>query len=820
MTTQEQDRDDDQALTEAIDQDAKTDPILAQSKLIDQSDQLPDVADDPKGSDQAAPDQTQEIDGDPDHYHFCNDCGAANPLTSRFCQHCGALMPFTHVMTDALLSQAPLANRYRLLSRIGQGGMGAVYKASDTNFNDRRVAIKEMSSVGLSSTRLEEAESSFIREAHLLAGLLHPNLPRIYDHFTENDRSYLVMDFIEGQTLEEYLDEIGGGPLQLPRVLSWAEQLCDVLNYLHTQQPPVIFRDLKPSNVMISKSGHVFLIDFGIARIFKPGKQHDTVALGSPGYAAPEQYGKAQSTPRSDIYSLGALLHYLLTGVDPSDQPFFFQPPYLLNKAISRELSTLLQNMVEMDAQKRPESAEVVLEALRQGATIVLTPSGPPIDPELERAQRLYTQKNLDEALSAYNKVLQRDTTSSLGWQGYALTQGLRSQHNDALEGFERALRLNPTLVTSWNGKGTALSVLKRPKEALQAFERALELEPKNAAAWNGKGAALNALDRSDQALASFDMALFYDARMAQAWNNKGLILNQRKRYSEAIAAFEQALKINPQLATSWSGKGTALQEMHRVKDAFSAFERACQLSPTLVYAWSGRGLALYEMGRLREALSMFDTAISLDQKYPVAYFGKGQVLYAERKLKPALRMFDLAIHYNPGYVEAWNRRGNVIDELGSYMDALQCYEQALRLDAHYAPAWSGKASVLRQLGRYYDALQAYDQAIDLDPNFALAWNGKGNTLYTMSNYPEALRAYERALQIKPLLTTAWHNRALVLNRMRRYPEALEAAEEALKQRSDDPDHWMRKAEALKGLKRKQEARAAEAEAARLRRAI
>jgi len=248
---------------------------------------------------------------------YCDNCGAANPATARFCQFCATLLPFKH-STGSLPDQTLLAGRYQLLSRIGQGGMGAVYKAADTRFNNRPLAIKEMSSTGLPPARLLEAEAAFEREAHLLADLLHPNLPRIYEHFTENDRSYLVMDFIEGQTVEEHLEQVGGGPLPIEQVIKWAEQLCDVLNYLHTHQPPIIFRDLKPANVMMSESGHIYLIDFGIARIFKPGKQHDTVALGSPGYAAPEQYGKAQSSPRSDIYSLGALLHHLLTGIDPS----------------------------------------------------------------------------------------------------------------------------------------------------------------------------------------------------------------------------------------------------------------------------------------------------------------------------------------------------------------------------------------------------------------------------------------------------------------------------------------------------------------------
>ncbi|HEX3641166.1 MAG TPA: serine/threonine-protein kinase, partial [Ktedonobacteraceae bacterium] len=230
---------------------------------------------------------------------FCESCGAANTSMARFCQHCSATLPFHHTNNGALPEQTLISSRYQLEVRVGQGGMGAVYKASDTRFNNRPIAVKEMSRIGLSGVQIQEAEEAFERESRILADLLHPNLPRIYDHFTENERSYLVMDFIEGQTLEDYLEKAHGNPLPLDQIIEWGEQLCDVLSYLHNHQPPIIFRDLKPSNVMISESGHIYLIDFGIARIFKPGQSHDTVALGSPGFAAPEQYGKAQSSPRS-----------------------------------------------------------------------------------------------------------------------------------------------------------------------------------------------------------------------------------------------------------------------------------------------------------------------------------------------------------------------------------------------------------------------------------------------------------------------------------------------------------------------------------------
>ena len=307
-----------------------------------------------------------------------------------------------------------------------------------------------MSTSGLPAARLQEAEEAFEREAHLLADLLHPNLPRIYEHFAENDRSYLVMDFIDGQTLEEYLAKIVGKPLPVEQVMKWAQQFCDVLNYLHSHQPPIVFRDLKPANVMIDDSGHIYLIDFGIARIFKPGKQHDTVALGSPGYAAPEQYGKAQSTPRSDIYSLGALLHCLLTGSDPSEQPFFFRPASQLNPAVNPALESLLKQMLDMDSERRPASAQAVWQALEQAASNKMTSTSLAVaatttyattDPLLTQAYRAYTQKNLDEAIKLYSRALQKDDRNPLAWQGYGLTQGSRQQHQDALISFERALQ-------------------------------------------------------------------------------------------------------------------------------------------------------------------------------------------------------------------------------------------------------------------------------------------------------------------------------------------------------------------------------------------
>ena len=242
---------------------------------------------------------------------FCGHCGAANRSQARFCKECGSSLPATAsvgaiattvdnskqtandpavtMKGSVLPTNSVLAGRYTIQRLLGQGGMGTVYLAADQRFGGALRAIKELLQEGLTTREQQEATQSFEHEALLLARLSHPNLPRIYDHFQEQGRWYLAMDYIEGATLEERLDKLPGHHFTIEKSVMIALQLCSVLHYLHIQSPPVIFRDLKPANIMLTGEEHVYLIDFGIARFFKPGQAVDTMALGSPGYAAPEQ---------------------------------------------------------------------------------------------------------------------------------------------------------------------------------------------------------------------------------------------------------------------------------------------------------------------------------------------------------------------------------------------------------------------------------------------------------------------------------------------------------------------------------------------------
>ncbi len=296
----------------------------------------------------------------------CDHCGGENPPQAAFCFSCGQpLTAPSGSLTGLLPASSLLKQRYRVLSQVGKGGFGAVYVAEDTQQSNRLVAVKEMSQRGLTSQELINATEAFQREGELLARLKHAGLPAIYAYFSEAGRWYLVMEFIGGETLEAHLVKAPGGRLPVSEVMQIGLQLCDVLGYLHSQQPPIIFRDLKPANIMLTPRNTLYLIDFGIARLFKPGQAKDTTAIGSIGYAAPEQYGKTQTTIQSDIYSLGATLHHLLSGNDPADHPFVFHP---LNLPQPAGLEPLILQMVERDPQKRPATIGAVQQQLQQMA--------------------------------------------------------------------------------------------------------------------------------------------------------------------------------------------------------------------------------------------------------------------------------------------------------------------------------------------------------------------------------------------------------------------------------------------------------------------
>jgi len=249
-----------------------------------------------------------------------------------------------------------IKGRYRVERKIGGGAFGTVYLASDSNMAGSRLALKEMVATELPSNERRDAILLFSREAEILRSLHHPGLPDITDYFSVDDSHYLVMEYIDGSTLEDMMKS-RESHFSSGEVLPWAMQICSILKYLHSNTPdPVIFRDLKPSNIMIDSDGKIRLIDFGIARYFNPRKIKDTFFLGTPGFSPPEQYGRGQSDPRSDVFALGATLYYLLSKADMEQYSTRFPPLSTLAPEVPEWLEKVIMKCLSVNPGERYQS--------------------------------------------------------------------------------------------------------------------------------------------------------------------------------------------------------------------------------------------------------------------------------------------------------------------------------------------------------------------------------------------------------------------------------------------------------------------------------
>src|ERR1041384_539080 len=326
---------------------------------------------------------------------FCPECGLRLHPGEPFCGECGARqdpMPATPPpvilearsgsvedrMPDSKKSKQAanqqlepgtlLLDRYSIVQRVGGGGMGSVYQARDRRLADRLCAVKEMIEMFADQAQRAKAVEDFKREAEVLAQLDHPSIPTVFDYFIESGRYYLVMRWIGGGDLAEQM-RLRGGIVDEATVCKWAVNICDVLHYIHTQRPPIIYRDLKPANLMLDdKKERVMLVDFGIARIVRPTEKGVT-AIGTMGYAPPELFaGKVEA--RSDIYSLGATIFHMMTGADPQDNPllifdFSKNPrPCQINPNITPEMEQILMRMVAHKPEDRQPSALELMKVL------------------------------------------------------------------------------------------------------------------------------------------------------------------------------------------------------------------------------------------------------------------------------------------------------------------------------------------------------------------------------------------------------------------------------------------------------------------------
>lgn len=333
---------------------------------------------------------------------FCEKCKTPNRSSAKFCSLCGhSFIELT--ITGPLSAGTILVNRYEIISLIKTGGMGSVYRARDHRMLEI-CAIKELIGDTEKPEQKEYCIKRFNEEGKILSKLSHPSLPSVTDLFIERGRYYLVMDFIEGEDLASYLKN--NKLLSQKDTIKYTMEIIDVLNYLHSQSPPVIYRDIKPGNIMIRlRDQRAMLIDFGIARTIQADDDKRT-KIGTPQYSPMEQF-KGNVEPRSDIYSIGATMHHLLTGIRPTPMAFQFDPVTKINPDLDKMLEAIIIKATQGDVKDRYNNAKEMMEQLKIAADRVEKGINTPIVLESKplKTEKVVIEEDIQEKVEEEIKI-------------------------------------------------------------------------------------------------------------------------------------------------------------------------------------------------------------------------------------------------------------------------------------------------------------------------------------------------------------------------------------------------------------------------------
>ena len=350
--------------------------------------------------------------------------------------------------------------KYKILNKVGQGGMSVVYLAMNEKAN-KQWAIKEVRKDGIKD--FEVVKQGLVAETDILKRLNHPHLPSIIDVIDKDDSFIIIMDYIQGNSLASRLEEYGAQPQE--DVVEWAKQLCDVLGYLHSRTPAIIYRDMKPSNVMLKPDGNVTLIDFGTAREFKEKNLADTTCLGTVGYAAPEQFGgMGQTDGRTDIYCLGATLYHLVTGMNPCEPPYDIKPIREINPSLSSGLDKIILKCTQRDPNDRYQSVAELMYALEH----------------YEEIDDIYRRKQKKKLFSFIGSLCLSAVFAGVSVWGYTSAEGKKTENYDLIlaraesaQDYFDAMITDPTRTEAYLGTGGFINFLINDGE-LSSEEAAL----------------------------------------------------------------------------------------------------------------------------------------------------------------------------------------------------------------------------------------------------------------------------------------------------------------------------------------------------------
>ena len=700
-----------------------------------------------------------------------------------------------------------LKGRYKIISVIGRGGMGSVYLSEDWLYKDK-CAIKEMSNNFTEEEEREGAIKRFKNEAQILVKIQHKNIPGIIDYFIENNSYYLVMKYVEGENLQEIMDKSKEKKFPANRIIDLGVQICDVLTYLHSHKPdPIVFRDIKPTNIMIEPGGNIMLVDFGIAKVLQP-KKAGTIT-GTPGFASPEQY-QGLAYPVSDIYSLGATLHYLYTGRDPyREAPFSFPDISVKGNA---DLGKAIMKALAMKMEDRYETAKEMRDALLFCRKTEIKLSSPEFIPEIESGE-----KPENKNASVEGKTSPEDKKEE------SEDEALTSEPKVPTEAFLKSpeeVRKKRSIAKFFRGLfsflvilillGVAFFVLKDYlktrkidafldeareflkdedyKNAIEKYREALELEPELLEAHRGLGKAYTEGEEYDYAKLSLERAFEIDREdeetilaMANFYLKKEDIFNAQIWYKKVLVINEDNLEAINGLGDTYYGEKEYLQ-------AISEYKKLLALEPDSIPVRLKIASAYKEDEDYENAMKWYTLALEVKDNTPEARFGIADIYILGNKYDDAIVQYKKVLKYDSRNVEAKEGIGDVYKKKKDYDRAIKWYDEALDIDGNSIKANRGKADIyISRKEKLDEALEKLELVMKLDPDNALNYNSMGRYYVSQKEYDKAIDSYEKAIDLDEERAVIHFNLGLVYAYKEDYDRAIESYEKAIELEPADP---------------------------------
>jgi serine/threonine protein kinase/TPR repeat protein len=672
-----------------------------------------------------------------------------------------------------------LKGRYKIKETLGKGGMGSVYLAEDW-LHKKDCAVKEMLDNFSDDQERQEAIRRFQNEAHILVTLEHKNIPSIIDYFIEKNCYYLVMDYVKGKNLLEIMAEKGN--FSEGDVMDSGIQICNLLIYLHEHKPdPIVFRDIKPSNIMFDSEGNIMLVDFGLAKILQP-KKTGTIT-GTPGFAAPEQY-QGLAYPVSDIYSLGVTLYYLLTDRDPQENvPFNFPPisqnPSDLEKVIMKAISMKTEDRYQsaMDMKKAIllcRKTEMKMSPLKSEDYVTPSVTLDDLSKDFKPAEHhteltLSPDKRGKKISSISSKILNVSfyfiillilfTLLYFIGRGYYINRRVeilcdearelykKEDYNGTIKHYQEVINLNGDSIKAYRGLGEAYLKKKEYDKAKLSFERALDI------------------DKDDEE-SHLDMAKLFLAKKdvfnAQIWYKKALVIN----------------KDNPEAI---NGLGDSYFILKNYKEAIGEYEKLLQLEPNSVPLRVKIGITYKKKKDYKNSMKWFSLALNIKDDYYQARLEIADIYITGRNYDKAIEEYKKILENNPDNIDATTGIGECYKRKEDYDGALKWFKKALELDNNSVKGLRGKADIyiIKNI-KLDEALANLNKAIKLEPNDPLNYHTMGSYYVVKKEFSSAIKNYKKSIKLDPDIYYVHYNLGRVHAYLDHYDDAVKEYKKAI----------------------------------------